>query len=125
MCHSVEFILADRSKCLQYNAKHICDLGLFVFSPAGLLLPRSSVSSSQLVLADQCSQSFPPPAELQHPGLGRQRQRLRDLAAPQRTAPRDVAGGPVVRDGVPEGGAYLRTRLVSFHQHEGGLQRVR
>lgn len=94
-------------------------MGHFVFAPAGLLLPRSSVSSRKLVrgLAGQPSQSFHSPAELQHPHLGLQHQLLRILATAQLTAAPGFAGGPVVCDGVPDRGTNLRARLVSFHQH--------
>lgn len=69
--------------------------------------------------------SLRPTAELQPPRVGLQRQRLPVVAAAQRAAPRGLAGGPVVRGGVPERGADMRARLVPFHQHQRGLQRVR
>lgn len=100
------------------------------FSPlhhAGLLLSRSSLSSSQFLrdLVRESLWSLRPPAELQRPRLGLQRQRLPIVAAAQRAAPGGLAGGPVVRGGVPERGAVLRARLVPLHQHQRGLQRVR
>lgn len=69
--------------------------------------------------------AFRPSAQLQPPRLGLQRQRLPVVAAAQRAAPRGLAGGPVVRGGVPERGADLRASLVPLHQHQRGLQRVR
>ena len=121
------FFVPDRSKVLQYNTENNTDLGCFIFARAGLLLPPSSISSSELIwgLAGQPSQSFHSPAQLQHPDLGRQRQLLHSLATPQCTAALGFIWGPVVCDGLPECGTNLWTSLVSLHQHQGGLQRVR
>lgn len=109
------FTVADRS-----NPKNMTDPGSFYLCTlAGLLLHRSSISSSELVwgLAGEPLWSFHPPAKLQHPNLGPQCQLLHILATPQRTAALGFAGGPVVCEGVPDCRANLRTRLVSFHQH--------
>lgn len=104
---------------LQYNLKASLIPDTLSLHLAGLLLRRSTISSSELLrgLAGEPIRSFHPPAQLQHPNLGPQRQLLHILAPPQRAAALDFAGGPVVCDGVPERRANLRTCLVSLHQH--------
>lgn len=100
---------------------------LFSLHHAGLLLSWSTLSSCKYIrsVVSESLWAFRPTAEFQPPRLGFQRQRHPIVATAQRSAPRGLAGGPVVRGGVPERGAVLRASLVPLHQHQRGLQRVR
>lgn len=111
--------LAAQSGCILYLRIILTWVILLPRNLAGLLLRRSSLSSSEHVrdLAGEPLRSLHPAAKLQHPNLGSQCQRQLHhiLAPPQRTAALGFAGGPVVRWGVPGRRANLRTRLVSLH----------
>lgn len=63
-------------------------------------------------------------AQLQPAGVGAQRHGRALLAAAQRAAAAALAGGPVVRGGVPGRRAGVRAGAVPLRQPEGGLQCV-